>query len=172
MSLTKVIDFQHRIDIWAIDPKSRGMGPNLISDPEVDGGGWVVGQTSGVFGRNSSIDPRGGPDGGAAIKIVAPDAAEWPQLSNPIHVDEEVPVRVSCAAKALGSNLRMYVRAYNNKDQGFHVSDDQAETIGEDWQRISLDYIPPVGTEYIRVVVENDAKGTMWLISSKYAPKK
>jgi len=162
MDADNLIGFQHRIDVWALDPSSNGMGPNLISDPDHNEGGWVIGETSGDIGRNSVIDPTGGPDGGKALKISSSVATEWPQASNPILIRDSVPLVVSCVARATGSKLRMYVRAFDASDQGFDTSDDQAETVGPDWQKISLTYTPPPNTRYIRVYVENDNKGTMW----------
>jgi len=165
MQASKLIDFQHRIDIWAIAPYSDGMGPNLITDPDCDPAirGWVTGQpASNHWGVNSSYVNGAGPDGSSALRIIAPDSRRWPTPSNPILVDEEVPLVVTCSAKATGSKLRLYVQSFNQNDQTIDTSDDIAETVGPDWQKLKIEYIPPVGTTYIRVIIENDSKGTMY----------
>lgn len=160
---TKIIDFHHRIDVWAIDPNSKGLGPNLITDPDMGEGGWVIQPAGSSVSTPVNIDQTGGPDGGPAMKISAPSTyTEIPHLSNPIHVDEEVPLHISCLARAIGSKLRLYVRAYNVNHQGFDMSSETAETVGTEWQRLSINYTPPRGTEYIRVIVENDSRGEMW----------
>jgi hypothetical protein len=156
------IDFQHRVDVWSIDPSSAGMGENLISDPDCDAsvGGWVVGGPD--FGQNASYVSDGGPDGSSALKLVSSANVVYDTISNPIELRTRSPLVIECVARAIGSSLRLFIRAYDRFDNGLDTSDDIAETVGIEWQRLRIQYQPPAKTSYVRVFIRNTGRGTMW----------
>ena len=163
---SKLIQFQNRVDVWAIDPSSNGMGPNMIVDADCDAevGAW----THSII---SSYDATGGPDGGSALRIQSAAAAPYETLSNPIEIGERVPLVVSCVARGIGSKLRLYVQSYDINDINFDSSDETAETVGTDWQTLRIEYLPPESTAYIRVTVRNMGRGTMWADKFSVLPK-
>jgi hypothetical protein len=155
-----IIGFQNRVDIWALDPSSNGMGPNLMEDPDCDPeiGGWVLDGTT--YGYNADYDPIGGPDGGSAVSIVESTNEQYETASSPITASEGIPLVLTCMARARGAKLRVSLRAFDINDESLETSD-FAETVGIDWQTLSLEFIPPVNTSYIRVILRNTGKGTM-----------
>lgn len=152
------IGFQNRIDIWTIDPSSDGMGPNLINDPDSDAsvGAWTL-------GANAGYDATGGPDGTGAIRIYeAFNDRFYDTLSSTIDIGEEVPLVFTAIARASGAKLRMFVRAYDVNDIVIDSSDEIAETVGTDWQNLAINYTPPEGTAYVRLVLRNTGRGLMY----------
>lgn len=158
---SKIIAFQNIIDIWALDPSSDGMGPNLIADPDCDPlvGAWVV--SGDTFGQNSEYIIDGGPDGSSSIRLTATDT-QYETSSNPIEVKGGIPLVITCKARAMGAKLRMYARAYDINDVALDSSSEIAETLGTDWQTLKVEYIPPDNTSYIRVLIRNVGRGMMW----------
>lgn len=157
-----MINFQNRIDVWAIDPSSSGMGPNLVQDPECDPlvGGWAL-------GSNATYSATEGPDGSSCLKISTAAATGIETSSNPLQhnllpVSTESPMVVECVARAKGSSLQMYVRSFDQNELPIEVSDEIAETVGDQWQRLRLTYQAPPNTAYVRVVIRNTDRGTMW----------
>lgn len=59
---TDQFEFGNRIDCWVIDHTSNGIGRNLVLDGDISLGSWV-------YSNRWSIDPRGGPDESAALKV-------------------------------------------------------------------------------------------------------
>jgi hypothetical protein len=157
----KIIAFQNTVDIWALDPSSNGMGPNLIADPDCDPtvGAWVV--SGDTYGQNSDYSLTGGPDGSSCIQITATET-QYETSSNPIETGGGLPLVVTCAARAVGAKLRMYVRAYDVNDVALDSSEEIAETVGTGWQQLRVEYLPPTGTAYLRVLIRNTGRGTMW----------
>lgn len=157
-----MINFQNRIDVWAIDPSSSGMGPNLIQDPECDPdvGGWVTAD-------NALYHPTQGPDGSSCLRILSSSGIGKETISNPLQhnllpVSTESPMVIECVARAKGSSMQMYVRAYDQNDIPIEISDEIGETVGDRWQKLRISYQAPPGTAYIRVVIRNTNRGTMW----------
>src|SRR5690606_2418363 len=94
------IDFQNRVDVWAIDTTSEGLGVNLIRDSEMTLGSWTL--TTGW-----SVDPQGGPDGSAALKFSSTSTTQRTVLSEVVPLSAAVPLVASIIAKARGGKLRM-----------------------------------------------------------------
>ena len=158
--------FKNRVDIWCLDPSSDGMGPNLIEDGEFDLGAWTL-------GSNASIQATAGPDGSSALQIsamVSPYSTQTTR-SEAIFVTAFVPFVFKAIARAAGSKLTMYVEAYDVQDNKIDESDERAETVGSEWQTLRLEYIPPADTYYMKIAVENDAKGIMYLDKVSVRPK-
>lgn len=55
--------FGNRVDCWVIDHTSNGIGRNLLADGDMDLGAWT-------YSDRWFIDPRGGPDESAALRVV------------------------------------------------------------------------------------------------------
>jgi hypothetical protein len=157
----KIIAFQNIVDIWALDPSSHGMGPNLIADPDCDPaiGAWIVNGTT--FGQNSDYRADGGPDGSSCIEITG-TTTQYETSSNPIEAVGGLPLVISCIARAKGAKLRMYARSYNVNDVAIDSSSEISETVGTDWQKLEIEYIPPANTAYVRVLIRNTGRGQMW----------
>ena len=160
-STSEIVAYQNIVDIWAVDPSSNGMGPNRIADPDCDPavGAWVV--EGDTFGQNSAYHPTAGPDGSSAIEIIATEE-QYETSSNPLESVEGLPLVITCLARAKGAKLRLYARAYDVNDVALDSSSDIAETVGTDWQRLRVEYIPPKNTAYIRVLIRNTGRGQMW----------
>lgn len=165
MTATGVIDFQNRIDIWVIDPSSNGMGPNFVDDGECDPtvGAWTL-------GSNCTYTTDGGPDGSSSL-LIAGTASQVETLSNPIEIDDLVPFVFTAVAKTRGAKLRMFVRAYDVNDSVIGSSDQIADTVGPDWQKLTLEYTPPAGTAYLRIILRNLGVGQMWIDKVTALPK-
>src|SRR5690606_20652654 len=101
-----IIDFQNRIDIWAIDPSSDGMGPNLCPDPDcrTDVEAWTQ-VVDGVASRVDAVEGVGA-DGSSALRIVASNDTHIEYWNGTIDVIEEVPLVISCVGRATGAKLR------------------------------------------------------------------
>lgn len=81
-----VLDFGNRVDCWVIDHTSNGIGPNLLLDEDMNLGAWSFSGDS-----RWTVDPRGGPDGSAALKATVPEReggyaafSDYITLSNPL----------------------------------------------------------------------------------------
>lgn len=149
------LDFGHRVDVWAIDGTSDGMGVNLLHDSDMDLGSWTL-------TTSWSVDPTGGPDGGAALKFSSNSTTQRTVQSETIDLAFVVPLVVKMVARARGGKLRMDIAAFDASDNLLDVADDNAETVGNGWQSLKLEWTPPAGTAYVRVRVSNVGKGTMW----------
>lgn len=161
------IAFQNRIDVWCIDPASDGMGVNLVPDPEFTLGAWTL-------GANASISTTAGPDDSAALVLNATSSPVVTR-SSPIYLRNDlspidnkldvtpVPVVLKAVAKAVGSKLVLSIEAYDVNDVKLQESEQVAETVGTMWQQLRVEFLPPSGTNYLRVAVKNDNAGTMYL---------
>lgn len=171
LSQERIIDFQNRIDIWAVDPSSDGMGPNLVPDPDCSNtiNAWTKVQNSvaSSFPALAGV----GPDGSSALRLVSTDGSTFEVWSNTIEIRDEVPLVASCVARASGAKLRFSVRAFDVNDNAIDSSNEVAETIGTDWQTLKIAYTPPPTTSYLRVIVENTGRGTMYVDKFKLLAK-
>jgi hypothetical protein len=169
------IQFQHRVDIWVVDPSSNGFGTNYMVDGEFDAGGWTIDPattlSSGVLTVGTQVVPEG-PDGSNCMKIKSANTTVYTTRSTPIPLFSEeslvpdpinVPFIVTAIGRAVGSKLKMFVEAYDKNDQKIDQSAETAETVGPEWQKLRVEYVPKQGTYYLRVTLQNDAVGTMWV---------
>lgn len=150
----RTIDFGYRVDVWALDGSSNGFGANLLLDNDMDLGSWTL-------GTSWEVEAGGGPDDSTALKFSSSSATSFETLSETIDLASVVPVVVQGIAKARGGKIRMDVLAYDSGDVLLESSDETAETIGNRWQNLIVEYTPPIGTAYIRVRLQNIGKGTM-----------
>lgn len=161
------IAFQNRVDIWAVDPSSDGMGVNMVDDDDFSTNSWTL-------GSNASISSTGGPDDTSCLKITAPTSVQQVTRSSPVllrNVEsvidgtiaaQPVPLVVKAIAKASGSKLTMFVEGYDINEVKIEESSSTADTVGTSWQELRLEYLPSVGVHYLRVAFKNDAAGTMY----------
>jgi hypothetical protein len=149
------IDFGHRVDVWAIDTSNRGLGTSLLIDSDMDDGSWTL-------ATSWSVDATGGPDDGSALKFSSASTTVRTVLSETIDLNYISPLIIKWVGKANGGKLRLDVAAYNISDVQIGTSSDNSETVGRNWQSLSLEYLPPHGTAYVRVRVQNIGGGTMW----------
>lgn len=154
LNYERTINFNNRVDVWALDGTSQGMGSNLIEDENGDKGGWVL--TTGWTVSNDE-----GADGSPCLKFSSSSTTVRTILSEPIRLGRVVPIVLSAVAKATGGKLRMDVAAYDKNNELIDVVDENAETINVEWQKIAVEWLPPSNTSYLRVRIENDGKGTM-----------
>jgi len=149
------IDFGHRVDIWAIDGTSEGMGVNLLKD-------WDTSLESWTLDTSWTYSATGGPDDTQALKFFSAATTQRTVLSETLTLSAIVPVVVKMVAKARGGKIRMDIAAYDVGDVLLEASDDNAETVGTGWQNLKLEWTPPPDTSYIRVRVSNIGAGTMY----------
>ncbi len=149
------IDFGHRVDVWAIDTSLNGMGANLMSDSDMSLGSWTL-------TTSWTVDPIGGPDDSSALKFSSASATLRRVQSETIDLAYVVPLVVTWVGRAVKGKLRLDMAAYNSSDVLLATSDDNSETVGNQWQTLRLEWLPPTDTAYVRVRVENVGAGTMW----------
>jgi hypothetical protein len=166
------IRHQNRVDVWCLDPSSDGFGPNLELDPEFTLDAWTLGANANTI----NLDARAiGPDGSPALYIREMTAPfdVFTTRSNPISITKQpiyggkevvypLPLVIKSIARGLGGRAVMYAEAYDINDNKIDQSNDFAETVGTDWQVLRFEYLPPVKASYIRVALENSAKGEYW----------
>ena len=150
----KTLGLGYRVDIWALDGQSNGMGPNLILDGDMELGSWTL-------ATSWSVSQTDGPDGGAALKFSSASSTVCTIQSEIINLASVTPLVVSAIAKASGGKLRFDIAAYNASNTLLDTSTEVAETIGPMWQSIHLKWLPPPTTAYVRVRAENVGAGTM-----------
>lgn len=165
------INFQNRVDIWAISYSSEGMGTNFVTDPEFDGGSWTyynTGTSSFAAITNltspASIDATGGPDDSTALKLVKSTSSATSNnnikaYSSAITISPTyrgVPFHFSAMAQSLGGTLYFYALAYNEAGDlidssitpgGINVGQYTTTTIGESTSTLSY-AATSVGTEW------------------------
>lgn len=149
------IDFGHRVDVWAIDTSDRGMGANLMQDDDMDLGSWTL-------TTSWSVDPTGGPDGSSALKFSSGATTIRTVLSETIDLPYVAPLIIRWVGRAQGGKLRLDIAAYDSSDLLIAASEGNSETVGTKWQTLTLEWLPPHGTAYVRVRVQNVGSGTMW----------
>lgn len=150
------VNFRNRVDVWAVDGESNGMGPNLLSDGDMDLGAWTL-------ATSWSAPSSGGADGGACLKFSSATATQRMIFSETVNLARIVPLHVTAMAQARGGKLRLDMAAYDTLGNELAVCPDNAETVGVEWQRLDLEWLPPANTSYVRVRVENVGAGTMLL---------
>jgi hypothetical protein len=158
------IDFGNRVDIVAIDGQSDGMGRNLMLDSDMDLGSWTL-------ATDWSVGDTAGPDNSSALVFSSAASTTRQVLSETIELSTVSPLVTTAVAKARGGKLRMDMAAYDAEDALLDTSDDNAETIGPDWQTLRLEWVPPKGTSYVRVRVENVGAGNMYFDKVKVLSK-
>lgn len=179
------IDFQHRVDVWCLDPSSDGFGPNLMYDPEFDLGSWAL-------AANASISSTGGPDDSKALNIDALSSGTQLITRSPFiglfnentgfdagaaHVAADggishpVPIVIKAIAKARGARLTMFAQAYDSDEEVIDTSDERTDTVGTGWQTLRIEYVPPADAKYIRVCFQNDGVGFMYVDKVEVRPK-
>ncbi len=173
MSQGSGINHQNRVDIWCIDPSSDGFGPNMENDPEFELGAWTL-------ATNADISLTGGPDDSDALRITSTDGVQRITRGDAIELyrqpvgkssrDYPLPLVIKALAQASGSKLTMFVESYN-KDEIKIDASDTVDTVGNGWQTLRLEYVPPTAARYVRVCFQNEGRGTMYADKVEVRPK-
>lgn len=150
------LNMMYRVDVFATAPNSDGISRNLLLDPGANLGMWTLGTTA-------EAQTTSGPDGGYAIRILAPTDTPDYSLSENVFLNTDSPLVFTAIAKAQKGKLRVEMRAYNSLEEQIAVSSTFATTVGSEWQKLRFSYTPPRGATYIRVAISNDGAGTMYL---------
>jgi hypothetical protein len=158
------IDFANRVDIIAIDGQSDGMGKSLLLDSDMDLGSWTL-------TTDWSVGETAGPDSSSALVFSSASTTQRRVESETINLSTISPLVVKAVAKARGGKLRLDIAAYDEADALIEASDDNAETVGPNWQTLRLEWLPPANTAYVRVRVENVGAGTMYIDKVTVLPK-
>jgi hypothetical protein len=148
------IDFGNRIDVWAMDYQSDGMGANLVTDDEFNLGSWVL-------AGGASISSTAGPDGSKALvlaNLVTQSATLSPiqyltrQKIGGAWVErfQNVPLVATVICKPEAGGVAALV--LNAKDANGNILDSyQVTSAGNGWQKLRAVYTPPVTTSFLSV---------------------
>lgn len=166
------IDFQNRVDVWAISYSSEGMGTNFVPDPEFTNGQWQYYDSVGLqFGgittstSPASIDSTGGPDGSSALKLVKSTSAATSNsnikaYSTDIAISPTyrgVPFYFSAMVKSIGGTVSFYALAYNAQNQLIDTS------LAPGTVTVSAQYTTlSVGTTAADLSYASSSVGTEW----------
>jgi hypothetical protein len=167
------VQFQNRVDVWAIDPSSEGMGPNLIIDEDFEFGAWTL-------PSGATIDETGGPDGSKSLRISGTVGGErvYSEHIRIVNRDAElstkVPIVITAMVKARGNKLQVRIQEYDaDLNEYGGVSSILSESVGTSWQKLKGEYIPSREAHYIRVIFEvaSSVGGNIYVDKVSVRPK-
>jgi hypothetical protein len=165
------LNLMNRVDVWCLDGGSLGMGKNLLEDTDGTGGAWTltslweVNDTAGPDGKpclaytdlNLDLEEGDYGWGGYGLGLYGTGAmGSTPNMirSELISLTHVVPVVMTAIARSRGGRVRMDLEAFDEELDSLGVCDENAETIGTDWQRLLLEWLPPADAKYIQVRLE------------------
>jgi hypothetical protein len=171
------INFQNRVDVWELDPSSDGFGINLVDNPLLDPavGGWeaeTADEPYVTFGTDY------GPGDGTGVKIEDTVAStqhtirsNYIELYRSSQIEENdreeghataIPLVIMCMGRAKNTKLILDVEAYDANNNLISGSDELGETVGNDWQVLRIEFLPPRNATKLRVTLRNGGKGTVY----------
>lgn len=151
----KTIGYLNRVDVWCIDGEALGMGRNMVTDPNFDRGSWTVPPPW-------TVDSTSGADGLSGLSLNGV-ATTTNVMSEAVELPYVVPLILSAHVRASRGQVRIDIEAFDEANTSLGISTNNAETVGTNWQKVLLEWLPPPKTKYVRVRIEAQGQTTAFV---------